>query len=125
MYAYICVRWHLRGLLDGRLGICSIDNESCRMSLAKRNSSSTAMLLLTSMVSIVDTNRPFAAWFARVPSFSNLADMPSRGKSADLCRLVGARDCGDIVLPPFIFTFLVCGKFNHDLATVISFEAQP
>ena len=125
MYAYICVRWHLRGLLDGRLGICFIDKESCRVSFVKRNSSSTAMLLLTSMVSIVDTNRPFAAWFERVPSFSNLADMLSRGKSADLCRLVGGRDCRDIVLPPFIFTFSMCGKFKHDLATVISFEAQP
>ena len=95
------------------------------MSLVKRNSSSTAMLLLTSMVSIVDTNWPFAAWFERVPSFSNLAYMPSRASGPDLCQLVGGRDCGDIVLPPFIFTFLMCGKFNADLATVISFEAQP
>ena len=121
MYAYICVRWHLRCALDGRLGICFIDNEACRMSLVKRNSSSTAMLLLTSVVSIVDANRPFAAWF---PSFSNLADMPSRGKSAELCRLVNGCDCGDIVLPPFIFTFLMSGRFNSDMAAVI-FEAQP
>ena len=83
------------------------------------------MLLLTSIVSIVDANRPFAAWFERVPSFSNLADMPSRGKSAELCRLVNGCDRGDIVLPPFIFTFLMSGKFKRDLATVISFEAQP
>ena len=123
-YAYICVRWHLRKRLYNRLGICFIDNEASRVALIKRSSQSHAMFLLVAFISLVDSRVPFGAWVERVPSAANPADLPSRGESRQLCEQLGALDCGDILLPAFVFSFLMSKPFSIELAEVVMFEAE-
>ena len=124
MYAYLCVRWACRKSWASRCGICFIDNEACRLGLIKRSSPSTAMFLLLCAISIIDTETPFAAWMERVPSPSNPADLPSRQKAGELCKLMDARDCGSIELPAGLLTFLMQSRFDSQLAEVVRFEAE-
>ena len=123
LYAYICVRWHLRKELNNRYGIAFIDNESSRMTLIRRNSPSHAMFLMVSLLSLLDVVLPFSVWCERVPSASNPADMPSRGKSTELGRLLHVADCGDIQLPAYVLDFLRRDQFDVELAELVKFEA--
>ena len=124
MYAYVCVRWACRKQWAARCGLCFIDNEACRMSLIKRSSPSTAMFLLVCLISIIDTQTPFSAWMERVPSPANPADLPSRHKADELCRMLDAVDLGDIQLPASLLSFLMSNRFDPKLAEVIRFEAE-
>jgi hypothetical protein len=84
----------------------------------------TAMFLLLCAISIIDTETPFAAWMERVPCPSNPADLPSRQKAGELCKLLDARDCGSIELPAGLLTFLMQSRFDSQLAEVVRFEAE-
>ena len=123
-YAYLCIRWHLRGLLCDRNGICFIDNEASRMSLIKRSSASFAMFLLVSAISLTDAVVPFAGWMERVPSAANPADLPSRDPADELCHLVHARNYGDIELPPSLLSFLQSTAFQPRLAAAVRDTAR-
>jgi hypothetical protein len=123
LFAYICIRWHLRHSLHRRFGIIFIDNESSRMTMIKRSSASNAMFLLVSLISLLDAILPFSAWCERVPSASNPADLPSRNDSETLCRMFNAVNQGDIPLPAYIFNFLMRKHFDVDLAELVKFEA--
>ena len=123
LFAYVCVRWHLRKVRNNRYGIAFIDNESSRMTLIKRNSPSHAMFLMVSLLSLLDVVLPFSAWCERVPSSSNPADLLSRGKTQKLCHLLNAEDGGDIQLPAFVLSFLQRNQFDVELAELVKFEA--
>ena len=123
LFAYMCIRWHLRHLLHRRYGLTFIDNESSRMTMIKRSSASNAMFLLVSLISLLDAILPFSAWCERVPSASNPADLPSRNDSETLCRMFNAVNQGDIPLPPYILNFLMRKQFDVDLAELVRFEA--
>jgi len=123
LFAYICIRWHLRHSLHRRFGIIFIDNESSRMTMIKRSSASNAMFLLVSLISLLDAILPFSAWCERVPSASNPADLPSRNDSETLCRMFNAVNQGDIPLPAYILNFLMRKHFDVDLAELVKFEA--
>jgi len=116
LFAYICVSWQLRKELNNRYGIALIDNKSSRMTLIKRNSPSHARFLMVSLLSVLDVVLPFSVWCERVPSASNLADLPSRGKSAELGKLLHATDCRDIKLPAYFLDFLRRDQFDVELA---------
>eukprot|EP00435_Cladocopium_sp_Y103_P047305 s818_g13.t2 len=124
MYAYLCVRWACRKSWSMRSNICFIDNEACRLGLIKRSSPSTAMFLLLCAISVIDTQTPFSSWMERVPSPSNPADLPSRQKADELCRLLNATDRGTIDLPAGLLSFLMRGHFDPQLAEVVRFEAE-
>ena len=107
-----------------RLGICFIDNEAFRVALIKRSSQSKAVFLLVACLSLIDTAVSFGAWIERVPSYSNPADLPSRGQSRELCEMIDAEDRGDISLPPFVLSFLMESQLDTSLADLIRCEAQ-
>ena len=121
-FAILCVRWHLRMKLHRRHGFMFIDNEACRMVAVKRSSSSPHMFRMSAFLGLVDAVSPFSCWYERVPSPSNLADLPSRSRSNDLCLQFGFEDGGDIILPGFVLNFLMDKHFNPSLAKLIQFE---
>ena len=100
-----------------------IDSESSRVTLIKRNSPSHAMFSMVSLLSLLDGVLPFSDWCERVPSASNPADLPSRGKSAELGKLLQATDCGDIPLPAYVLNFLRRDQFDVELAELVKFKA--
>ena len=118
------MRWACRRRWAARNGIAFIDNEACRIGLIKRSSPSVAMFLLLCAVSITDTQAPFAAWMERVPSPANPADLPSRQKADELCKLLHAKDCGGIDLPAALLNFLMRSRFDVQLAELVRFEAE-
>lgn len=121
-FAYLAIRWDYRRLFNQRLGIGFIDNEAARIGFIKRSSSSHAMFLILAAVSILDTQFPFADWIERVPSASNPADLPSRGKAKELCVAVQALHCTETQLPPYLLSFLMSERFDLELAETMLFE---
>ena len=75
-----------------------IDNEAARYSLIKGASPSLSMFLILGEVSMIDSSQPTGAWYERVASSSNIADLPSRGDHMKACELVRGLPKGDIVL---------------------------
>lgn len=66
--------------------ICEVETyafEASRLGLVKRASPSACMFALISFVSLVDLVLPVSAWFDRVASPANPADMPSRGQGSE------------------------------------------
>ena len=80
MWALVSVRWCLRKLLHGRRVIEWIDNEAARVSAIKSNSPSVSMKVLARNLADLEIKWPSFSWTERVCSFSNPADLPSRGK---------------------------------------------
>eukprot|EP00439_Symbiodinium_sp_Y106_P026673 s8486_g3.t1 len=82
LYAMVCLRWYLGCALDGRRVLWWVDNESARYGLIKGISDSMTMCDLIQAFAIEDSRAPSYSWYERVPSFSNIADGPSRGSQA-------------------------------------------
>lgn len=64
-------------------------------------------LLIVQAFNEVDVNFPAACWFDRVPSASNRADLPSRGKQVEAAKMIGATLEGDIAFPD-VFISKLC-----------------
>eukprot|EP00971_Amphidinium_carterae_P199115 3951599-Amphidinium_carterae.1 len=79
LYPVILVRWVMKLELAGRRLIWCIDNEPARFTLIKGSSPSRVSRRLAEVFYKVEATAPSYPWFARVPSFSNPADKPSRG----------------------------------------------
>ena len=77
----VALRHQLADRLKGRRVIYWIDNESARFALIKGTSGVDSMNILSSVFHAADLERPSISWFERVPSQSNPADGPSRGKA--------------------------------------------
>ena len=75
----VCLRWHLGTALEGRRVVWWVDNESARYGLIKGVSDSRTMCDPIQAFAIEDSRAPSYSWYERVPSFSNIADGPSRG----------------------------------------------
>ena len=90
LFALLAVRIHLQNMLQGRKTIFWIDNDSARATVIKGSSKSTAMFALALTLAEVDNASPTMAWIERVPSFSNVADWPSRQEGERALALVNA-----------------------------------
>ena len=92
-YAVVVMRIHLAHRFSGRRVIIWTDNEGCRFGLIKdRSKSHTMDTLIRSFAAAEDAN-PSHTWICRVPSYSNIADGPSRGKPEEALRISGAAAC--------------------------------
>jgi hypothetical protein len=56
-----------------------VDNEGARMGMIKATSNSACSDKIIRLYYELERSFPSITWFARVPSYSNPADMPSRG----------------------------------------------
>ena len=90
LYALVAIRHSLGLTFEGRRCIYWIDNNAARSAVIKGHSTSQAMLDLTFRLSEVEALTPCASWIERVPSFSNIADFPSRQAGHEILKLVGA-----------------------------------
>eukprot|EP00439_Symbiodinium_sp_Y106_P035094 s7797_g4.t1 len=90
LYALVAIRHSLGLTFEGRRCIYWIDNNAARSAVIKGHSTSPAMLDLTFRLSEVEALTPCASWIERVPSFSNIADYPSRQAEHEILKLAGA-----------------------------------
>ena len=90
LFALIAVRSYLQNMLHGRKTLYWIDNDSARATVIKGSSKSAAMFTMALILAEVDNASPTLAWIERVPSYSNVADWPSRGEGAKALHLVNA-----------------------------------
>lgn len=97
--AVLLTRFHYKEQWVGRKVILFVDNEPARHTLIKGSSPSISMLLIAQTFNEIDVEFPAACWFDRVPSASNIADLPSRGKHVEAAKMIGANLEGDIILP--------------------------
>ena len=91
LYAVVLLRFMLRRTFCNRRVLIFVDNDAARFCLIRGLSRSSTMSSLVEAFDSLDGNDPMLYWIERVASFSNIADGPSRGASADAMILVGAR----------------------------------
>ena len=96
-----------RDLFKGRRCVYFIDNDSARECLIRGYSFSIASFSLVSLFFLVESQAPSFNWFARVPSYSNPADLPSRGKSSQACVDYNAKYNGSMTLDSRDLKFLL------------------
>ena len=72
--------------LSGKHLISFIDNEGSKYSLVRGYSDSPSITFLCGLADAVIDEHRILAWFSRVPSYSNIADAPSRGEAHELLR---------------------------------------
>eukprot|EP00435_Cladocopium_sp_Y103_P018012 s3778_g4.t1 len=126
MFAVVCVRWKMRGLLNKRRLILFIDNEPCRFALIKGRSPSDPLFRMSHACACMEAKLPTYVWYERVASFCNPADLPSRRKWREACERWALDFGGDIPLPSELVTALVDGieypalrEMDNDLRWVI------
>ena len=97
LFPALVARWVWQDKLQNRRVMFFIDNESARLALVKAYSPVPASLRI--IVDCLRWDQVFdcSAWYARVPTYSNLADGPSRLVYTDELRTLGAK----IVSPKF------------------------
>ena len=100
------MRFLYRDLLLNRPCIFFIDNEATRIALLKGASPSISLFRMTHAISVLDSAKPCGIWYERVPSFSNISDLPSRGKSEEAAALIGGVCKGDIFLDEVIVAYI-------------------
>lgn len=122
LFAALLVRYRYRTQLANIASLYFIDNEAARHCLIKGSSPSLSMYNITFAFSFIDTLHPSTAWFERVPSLSNIADMPSRDLQVQCSQLIGGTLEGDITIPVSIMNVITgqistCQMDGGELAT--------
>ena len=106
-YAAVLVRHYYARRLHQRRAIFFIDNEASRWTLIKASSPSASMLALARAFYLPESCYPCATWIERVPTASNLADLPSRGKHREAAEMIKGKSFGDISLPNDLLAELI------------------
>ncbi|CAE7467862.1 unnamed protein product, partial [Symbiodinium necroappetens] len=90
LYALLMLRVGLQNILSGRKVIFFIDNDAARSGVIRGQSKSQAMHRLALALAAVESTSPCISWTERVPSASNIADLPSRKEGWKAQRIVRA-----------------------------------
>ncbi len=110
-YAVLLVRHHFKLQWKNRRAISFVDNEAARFSLIKGSSPSPSMQFIAYHFHQMDCISPLMVWIERVPSASNVADLPSRGKWQEAVDMVGGAFEDDIQLPKELLHDLLAPEF--------------
>ena len=89
-YAVLLARSAYGAILRHRRCIMFVDNEGARFSLIKGSSPSRTLLMIAVLFHDLEAQDEATMWIERVPSESNVADLPSRGLAAEAAKLIGA-----------------------------------
>ena len=99
LFAVVCIRSNLANLLFRRKVIFFVDNESARFCIIRSVSSKNSMQILASHFHSVDVESETYHWIERVPSPSNPADLPTRGRTDELLQMFNATYAGKVDCP--------------------------
>ena len=100
----VLTRDETKRLLENRRVIFFVDNEAARFALIKGVSGKSSMQVLTSLFHELDLSSPCFHWIERVPSQSNPADLPTRGKTQELLKMTGATYAGQLEFSKELWT---------------------
>ena len=87
LFPIIAIRAYMGNRWTNRRVLFFIDNDSARDALVKAYSPSLASQNLVYAFYKCEMDHPCYPWFARVPSVSNIADLPARGELQNAARL--------------------------------------
>lgn len=96
LFAVVCIRYNLRNLFFRRKVIFFVDNESARFCIIRSVSSKNSMQVMSSFFHSVDIESETYHWIERVPSPSNPADLPTRGRTEELLQMFAATYAGNL-----------------------------
>ena len=107
LYAMVALRWMLKDTLVNRRTTWWVDNEAARFSVIKGQSPSPVMRWLVREFYNFEVEAPTFSWVERVPSYSNIADGPSRAKPEEAMQLLGISHCSTFEHPPELVACLL------------------
>lgn len=99
LFAVVCIRYNLRNLFCRRKVIFFVDNEAARFCIIRSVSSKNSMQVLASFFHSTDVESETYHWIERVPSPSNPADLPTRGRTEELLQMFNATYAGKLDCP--------------------------
>ena len=102
LYAMVVLRW-----MRNRRTIFWVDNEAARFTVIKGLSPSPTMRWLAREFFRFEIDTPTFSWIERVPSYSNVADGPSRSAPEAAMQLLGVASCLDFNHPPDLLSCLL------------------
>ena len=91
-FAVLLARISFRSLLTKRRVIFWIDNEGARYSLIKGVSQTLALLQIVQLFHSCSEADNCLPWIERVPSKSNIADLPSRNQTAEALEIIHGQE---------------------------------
>lgn len=109
----ILVAWHWfsKRFLHRRV-LVFIDNSSVKAAAAKGASSQIELFSMLSLICLEQSRNPTLVWYTRVPSKSNCADGPSRGRAKQTAAELGA-DLGDPLSLPEPYVQFLEGSMSY------------
>ena len=104
-YPVLCVMDMYPDLFKQRRALFFIDNDATRHAFIKCTSQSRSMQALAFM--FYNLSNCCKPWFARVPSESNPADLPSRGKASEAASIFNCTYAGELKLSQDVLNLVV------------------
>ena len=116
LFVVLKMKVHYMACLAHRQCFVFVDNEAARATLVKGVSPSRTMFKMAHCLNLVEARYPTSTWYERVPSPSNIADLPSRSEGPRAADLIQGEYKGDLPLHEAIVEILASGSaFDFEL----------